>query len=210
MERVTKRGRANARRRGNAKHAKHVRPDTRVGSRLAFVRRVLARLCNPELVETEEAAEHLRRRQAGGGAAVFEEVENLSMAAENVEHGERREAHELCVHFGMMKGRRLGGLLAGLGFMLPGLVLILAIAWLYQRLDLQQPQIAAIFVAIQMGVVALIVRAVHRIADHTLTDPWLWAIAVASAPAWAAVCVAIAPVWVAAWTARARFRASTS
>lgn len=91
------------------------------------------------------------------------------------------EAHELCVHFGMMKGRRLGGLLAGLGFMLPGLVLILAIAWFYQRLNLQQPLIAALFVGIQIGVIALIVRAVHRIADHTLTDPWLWAIALSSA-----------------------------
>jgi chromate transporter len=91
------------------------------------------------------------------------------------------EAHELCVHFGMMKGRRLGGLLAGLAFMLPGLLLILAIAWCYQQLDLKQPQIAAAFVGIQIGVIALIVRAAHRIADHTLTDSWLWAIAVAVA-----------------------------
>jgi chromate transporter len=65
--------------------------------------------------------------------------------------------------------------------MLPGLLLMLGIAWFYQRLDLQQPQIAAVFVGIQIGVIALIVRAVHRIADHTLTDPWLWAIASAVA-----------------------------
>ena len=91
------------------------------------------------------------------------------------------EAHELCVHFGMMKGKRLGGLLAGLAFMLPGLVLILAIASLYRSLDLTRPEIAAAFGGIQIGVVALIVRAVHRIADHTLADPWLWAIALASA-----------------------------
>ena len=90
------------------------------------------------------------------------------------------EAHELCVHFGMMKGSRLGALLAGIGFMLPGLVLILALAWLYQRLDLGQPWIAAIFTGVQIGVVALIVRAVHRIADHTLTDVWLWVLAIAS------------------------------
>jgi chromate transporter len=91
------------------------------------------------------------------------------------------EAHELCVHFGMMKAGRLGGLLAGVGFMLPGLLLILALAWLYQRLDLSQPQIAAVFLGIQIGVIALIARAVHRIADHTLDDAWLWAIALASA-----------------------------
>ena len=91
------------------------------------------------------------------------------------------EAHELCVHFGMMKGRRLGGLLAGLAFMLPGLFLILAIAWFYQWLDLRQPLIAALFVGVQIGVIALIIRAIHRIADHTLNDPWLWAIAAMSA-----------------------------
>ena len=93
------------------------------------------------------------------------------------------EAHELCVHFGMMRGKRLGGLLAGLGFMLPGLVLILALAWAYQGLDLRQPLVAAIFTGVQIGVIALIVRAAHRIADHTLTGVWLWVIGLASAGA---------------------------
>jgi chromate transporter len=91
------------------------------------------------------------------------------------------EAHELCVHLGMMKRGRLGGILAGLGFMLPGFLLILALAWLYQRLDLQQPGVAAVFLGIQVGVIALIVRAVHRIGEHVLIDKWLWAVAAASA-----------------------------
>jgi len=91
------------------------------------------------------------------------------------------EAHELCVHLGMMKRGRLGGILAGLGFMLPGLVLILALAWAYQQLDLRQPMIAAIFTGVQIGVIALIVRAVHRIGQHVLVDRWLWAVAAASA-----------------------------
>jgi len=91
------------------------------------------------------------------------------------------EAHELCVHFGMMKRGRMGGILAGLGFMLPGFVLILALAWIYQRLDLKQPAIATVFLGIQIGVIALIVRAVHRIGEHVLTDKWLWAAGIASA-----------------------------
>lgn len=86
------------------------------------------------------------------------------------------EAHELCVHLGMMKRGRLGGLLAGLGFMLPGLLLILALAWLYQRLDLDQPLIAATFLGVQIGVIALIVRAVHRIGEHVMIDKWPWAV----------------------------------
>jgi chromate transporter len=93
------------------------------------------------------------------------------------------EAHELCVHLGMMKRGRLGGLLAGLGFMLPGFLLILGLAWIYQRLNLQQPGIAALFLGVQIGVIALIVRAVHRIGEHVLIDKWLWLAAIASAVA---------------------------
>lgn len=91
------------------------------------------------------------------------------------------EAHELCVHLGMMKRGRLGGLLAGLGFMLPGLLLVLLLAWLYQRLDLSQPLVAATLTGIQIGVIALIVRAVHRIADHSLGNAWLWGVAALAA-----------------------------
>ena len=93
------------------------------------------------------------------------------------------EAHELCVHLGMMKRGRLGGILAGLGFMLPGFLLILALAWIYQRLDLQRPEVAAVLLGVQIGVIALVVRAVHRIGEHVLTDGWLWAVGVASAMA---------------------------
>lgn len=93
------------------------------------------------------------------------------------------EAHELCVHLGMVKRGRLGGFLAGLGFMLPGLVLVLCLAWLYRMLDLRHPLIAATLVGIQIGVIALIVRAVHRIGDHALGDRWLWAVAILGAAA---------------------------
>lgn len=90
------------------------------------------------------------------------------------------EAHELCVHFGMLKRGRLGGLLAGLGFMLPGLILILGIAWLYGQFDLSRPPASALFLGAQIAVVALIVRAVHRIGEHVLIDRWLWGIGFAA------------------------------
>ncbi|MBA3669731.1 MAG: chromate efflux transporter, partial [Sphingomonas sp.] len=93
------------------------------------------------------------------------------------------EAHELCVHFGMLKRGRIGGLLAGLGFMLPGLVLILAISWLYGQLDLSRPPFAALFLGTQIGVLALIARAVHRIGGHVLVDRWLWGAAIAAGAA---------------------------
>ena len=46
------------------------------------------------------------------------------------------EAHELCVYFGRIRGGKLGGFLAGLGFMLPGFVLMLGLSILYVEADL--------------------------------------------------------------------------
>lgn len=102
------------------------------------------------------------------------------------------EAHELCVHFGMMRRGRIGGLVAGLGFMLPGFVLMLLLAWAYAQLDLTEPVLAAAFLGIQIGVIALIARAVYRIGEHVLIDRWLWTIAAATA----AASVAGVPFWI--------------
>lgn len=93
------------------------------------------------------------------------------------------EAHELCVHLGIRAKGRLGGVLAGLGFMLPGLVLMLALAWAYTRLPIQGTVFGAIFLGVQAAVIAVIVRAIHRIGEHILLGPWLWATAIAAAVA---------------------------
>lgn len=90
------------------------------------------------------------------------------------------EAHEMCVYFGTLRGGRLGGLLAGLGFMLPGFVLMFGLSWLYFRIDLASSALAAVFLGMQPAVIALIVRAVHRIGAHVLTDAWPWGIAAVS------------------------------
>ena len=91
------------------------------------------------------------------------------------------EAHELCVHFGMLARGRAGGVVAGLGFMLPGFVLMLALSWLYLSFDLAATAFAAVFLGIQPAVIALIVRACHRIGGHCLTDPALWSVATLAA-----------------------------
>ena len=49
------------------------------------------------------------------------------------------EAHELCVYFGRLRGGRLGGFLAGLGFMLPGFLLMLGLSVLYVEADICRP-----------------------------------------------------------------------
>lgn len=93
------------------------------------------------------------------------------------------EAHELCVHMGIRARGRLGGLLAGLGFMLPGLLLMLLAAWAYSELAGQSPFLAAVFVGVQATVSAIIVSAVHRIGEHILTSLSLWLIMGATAVA---------------------------
>lgn len=93
------------------------------------------------------------------------------------------EAHELCVHLGVRAKGRIGGLLAGLGFMLPGFLLMLALAWAYTRLAIQGSWIGALFLGVQAAVLAVIVRAVHRIGAHILTDGMLWAAAIIAAGA---------------------------
>jgi chromate transporter len=88
------------------------------------------------------------------------------------------EAHELCVHFGILARGRMGGVLAGLGFMLPGFILMFALSWLYLSFNLESTVFQATFRGIQPAVIALIFRAAHRIGGHTITDKALWAIAI--------------------------------
>ena len=87
------------------------------------------------------------------------------------------EAHELCVYFGTLRGGRLGGLAAGLGFMLPGFLLMLLLSWVYLTVGITSPLFLAAFYGMQPAVVALIVRGAQRIGQHALSDRWLWGIA---------------------------------
>lgn len=93
------------------------------------------------------------------------------------------EAHELCVYFGTLARGRLGGLLAGLGFMFPGFALMFLLSWVYVRFGIANPAFAAVFAGVQAAVLALIVRAVHRIGKHSLSDRCLWGVALAAAGA---------------------------
>src|SRR5690349_21088105 len=86
------------------------------------------------------------------------------------------EATELCVYFGMRSRGRFGGVLAGLGFVLPGFVLMFMLSWFYLTFGVNLPLFQAVFLGFQAAVIALIVRAVHRIGGHALYDRWLFAI----------------------------------
>jgi len=89
------------------------------------------------------------------------------------------EAHELCVHLGMVARGRIGGLLAGLGFMLPGLALMLVAGWLYVEWIAGRTGFAGILLGVQVAVLAIILRAVVRIGQHIVED-WLLALIAAA------------------------------
>lgn len=90
------------------------------------------------------------------------------------------EAHELCVYFGTVAGGRWGGFLAGLGFMLPGFLLMLLLTWFYIHIGLRSPMLQAVFLGFQAAVIALILAAVHRIGKHALVNRKLLVIAAAA------------------------------
>ena len=90
------------------------------------------------------------------------------------------EAHELCVHLGMVARGRIGGLLAGLGFMLPGFALMLIAGWLYVGWIAGNAGLAGVLLGVQVVVLAIILRAVVRIGEHIVENRPLALVAFAS------------------------------
>ena len=89
------------------------------------------------------------------------------------------EAHELCVYFGRIRGGKLGGFLAGLGFMLPGFLLMLALSVLYVEAELSD-NLDELFYGLKAAVVAIIARALVRLSQTFITDGPLALLAVAA------------------------------
>jgi chromate transporter len=88
------------------------------------------------------------------------------------------EAHELCVYFGRLRGGKLGGFLAGLGFMLPGFLLMLALSALYVEANLAG-HLQNFFYGLTAAVGALVARALVRLSKTFISDVPLALIAVA-------------------------------
>jgi chromate transporter len=87
------------------------------------------------------------------------------------------EAHELCVYFGRMRGGKLGAFLAGLGFMLPGFLLMLALSILYFEADLSS-SLDELFYGLTAAVGAIVAKALVRLTGVFINDVVLALIAV--------------------------------
>ena len=88
------------------------------------------------------------------------------------------EAHELCVYFGRLRGGKLGGFAAGLGFMLPGFLLMFGLSVLYVEANLAG-HLEELFYGLTAAVGALVARALVRLGPTFVTDVPLAIIAVA-------------------------------
>ena len=66
------------------------------------------------------------------------------------------EAAELCMFFGCLSAGRIGGIIAGLGFILPGFILMLVASYLYTLAGFENPYFNASFRALQPIVAAMV------------------------------------------------------
>lgn len=91
------------------------------------------------------------------------------------------EATELCCYFGTVRKGRLGGIVAGLGFLLPGFVIMLLASWAYTRFGMGHALATAALAGAQPAAAALVCRAVYRLSRSLVRDdPWLAVIAAVS------------------------------
>jgi chromate transporter len=89
------------------------------------------------------------------------------------------EAMQLAVYIGWLMHRTAGGIIAGALFVLPGLVSIMALSWIYALYG-DVPAVEAIFFGLKAAVLAVVVQAVVRIGGRTLRNGTMIAIAAAS------------------------------
>lgn len=88
------------------------------------------------------------------------------------------EATQLAVYIGWLMHRTRGGIVAGTLFVLPSLVMLCVLTWIYMRFG-NAPLVAGVLYGIKPAVVAIVLAAAWRIGSRTLKNACLIAIAVA-------------------------------
>jgi len=78
-------------------------------------------------------------------------------------------ATEMAIHIGHAKAGKLGGILAGLGFIIPSFIMILGLSWFYFRYG-KMPGVDGFFYGVNPVVVAIILLTVLRLGRSTITD----------------------------------------
>jgi len=89
------------------------------------------------------------------------------------------EAQQLATYIGWMLHRTAGGLAAGLLFVIPGAIVILALSTVYAGFQ-AIPLVQALFFGIKAAVLAVVIEALIRIARRALKNAWMYALAAAA------------------------------
>ena len=89
------------------------------------------------------------------------------------------EAQQLATYIGWLLHRVKGGLVAGTLFILPGLIAIMALSWLYVLYGSAGP-VAALFFGLKAAVLAIVFQAVIRIGSRALGNSARLAVAAAA------------------------------
>jgi chromate transporter len=89
------------------------------------------------------------------------------------------EAQQLATYIGWLLHRTWGGIVAGGLFVLPGMLVMLVLSWLYVRYAELGP-VAALFFGLKAAVLAVVIEAVLRIGRRALKNRFLVALAVAA------------------------------
>jgi chromate transporter len=86
------------------------------------------------------------------------------------------EAQQLATYLGWLMHRTRGGIIAGSLFILPSLVLMMLLSWLYLRFG-QLPVASAVLYGIKPAVTAIVLFAAYRIGSRVLKNWLLWTLA---------------------------------
>jgi len=85
------------------------------------------------------------------------------------------EAQQLVTYIGWLMHRSIGGILAGVLFVLPSLLILIGLGWVYLTFG-QTPWIAALFFGIKPAVTAIVLYAALKIGRRALAHRTLWLI----------------------------------
>lgn len=86
------------------------------------------------------------------------------------------EAQQLATYIGWLMHRTIGGIVAGVLFVLPSLFILIGLSWVYVKFG-DVPIIAGLFYGIKPAVVAIVFHATYRIGSRSLKNKFLWGIA---------------------------------
>ena len=86
------------------------------------------------------------------------------------------EAMQLAVYIGWLMHRTVGGLIAGALFVLPSLLILILLSWIYLAFG-DLPIVAGVLYGIKPALVAIVLGAAWRIGSRSLRNRWLVSIA---------------------------------